>query len=261
MLLARWSDLSNWGDALNPVLIKMVSGEDVRRVESPSSRFWRRRRHGQPVYVVIGSTLRYACDDEAVVWGAGFRGIDDPLRRKPARVCAVRGPLTRLKLLAAGVECPEVYGDPALLYPRFYRPSVRKEYRLGIIPHFVDRDEPAVRRLGAQPGVRVIDIQGGINQVVDDICRCEKVASSSLHGMIAADAYGVPSAWIEFSRNVLGGGFKFYDYLLSVGRACRGPLVIGEDTAVADIEQAFGAPPPSIDLDKLWAACPFRKDA
>jgi hypothetical protein len=38
------------------------------------------------------------------------------------------------------------------------------------------------------------------------------VLSSSLHGLIAADALGVPNAWIGLSDALRGGDFKFRDY-------------------------------------------------
>lgn len=60
------------------------------------------------------------------MWGAGV--IDDAkeLPAHPKKVLAVRGPLSRKYLLDRGIECPAVYGDPALLVPKVYHPSVTK---------------------------------------------------------------------------------------------------------------------------------------
>ena len=85
------------------------------------------------------------------------------------------------------------------------------------------------------------------------------IAASSLHGVIAADAYGVPSTWIELSDKVIGKGFKFRDYFMSVGRTDREPLIVNETTKLKEVYDKFYDYKINIDLDKLWEACPFRK--
>jgi hypothetical protein len=47
---------------------------------------------------------------------------------------------------------------------------------------------------------------------LENLAGCESVASSSLHGLIFAEALQVPNVWIELSDKVLGGGFKFRDW-------------------------------------------------
>src|SRR5690606_38287819 len=136
----------------------------------------------------------------------------------PRRIHAMRGPLSAGVARRQGLQVPDVYGDPALLFPLLYTPQRSAEHQLGIIPHYADRQSPHVARLGALPGVDVIDITAGITEVPDRIARCTAIASSSLHGMILADAYGIPSTWIELSDQVEGSGFKFRDYLAGVGR-------------------------------------------
>ena len=161
-------------------------------------------------------------------------------------------------MLSVGIDCPEVYGDPALLCPLLYQPDMTKTHRLGIIPHYVDKGNSLVERFLQDPEVRLIDIQGGIYNVIDEINQCELIASSSLHGMIVADAYGVPSLWIRLSNTILGGDFKFKDYLASVGREVVGPLVITDGTTLAELFSHFQEYEIHIDLDKLLEACPFR---
>jgi len=87
-----------------------------------------------------------------------------------------------------------------------------------------------------------------------------KIASSSLHGVIAADAYGIPSTWIKFSDNVTGSGFKFFDYFKSVGRTDEGPLVIQEDSSIDEILDTYYHYKLNLDLKELWDVCPFRRD-
>lgn len=52
---------------------------------------------------------------------------------------------------------------------------------------------------------------------IDELCSCDCVISSSLHGLIIAEAYGIPTLWVKFSDEINGDDFKFYDYYASIG--------------------------------------------
>jgi pyruvyltransferase len=244
----------NWGDALNFVLVRKISGRQpvaVQDVYALGSR---------PVYSVIGSILGNSNLPNIEVWGSGFIGADRTFLRAPRRIHAVRGPLTRELVLKQGLPCPTLYGDPALLYPRYYAPSVEKEYDLGIVAHYMDRDSQWLDRTARDANALIVDVFSGVQEFVDQLCRCRFIASSSLHGLIAADAYGIPFTWISLSKRVLGSGFKFRDYFLSTGRENVKCLEISHDTSVSKIYD-FGVDADSqIDLDLLLGACPFRID-
>ena len=63
-------------------------------------------------------------------------------------VVAVRGPLTRQRMLSLSIDCPPVYGDPALLVPLVHpRRSETTRRKLGIVPHYKDASLPAVAAL------------------------------------------------------------------------------------------------------------------
>lgn len=264
MLLGRnrinavWWESRNWGDALNPVLIRHLSGREPFLVREYSVNLKQ-----DPIYTVIGSILHLpALQNEnllanTVIWGTGFISESGRVRRSPRQICAVRGPLTRENLLKTGIPCPEIYGDPALLYPRFYRPEITRRWKLGIVPHYADRDDPRVTGFGDCPEIRMIDIEGPVNGVVDQICSCSCIASSSLHGIIIADSYGIPSVRVQFSDRVIGDGFKFRDYDASVGRPGAEPLVVSEQTTPDDLLDGVSRHRPEIDLDALLDACPF----
>lgn len=250
--------INNWGDALNTVLIQKISGRKPYYVGEDFQ-----NTQNKPVYTVIGSILHQdeltRCGSNLVIWGSGFISSKGRLKAKPKEICAVRGPLSRAILLNQGYSCPEVYGDPALLCPYFYQSRSRKKYELGIIPHYVDKERvPSV--ICDDPDVLLIDIQGGIEKVVDQICSCKRIASSSLHGVIAADAYHIPSIWIKFSDRVIGDGFKFFDYFSSVGRTDESFLQVEDKTGVEDILDACHPYKLDLNIRKLWESCPFRPE-
>ena len=54
--------------------------------------------------------------------------------------------------------------------------------------------------------------------VIHEIAKCEHILSSSLHGLVVADALGIPNGWIKLSDRVVGDGFKFKDYGTAIKR-------------------------------------------
>lgn len=255
------NEVWNWGDAVSPVLSQLVTGrraELVDYTEYPD----------EPHLMICGSTLKWA-SATSVLWGVGeiAAGMSFVRRRsRPREVAAVRGPLTRQRLIAAGIPCPDVYGDPALLFPRYYHPPAQPEYELGVIPHYIDHDSPRLAALAADERVRLIDItqahrkdEHKVFSFIDEVRRCRRIASSSLHGLILADAYGIPSLWVELSDNVFGRGFKFRDYFQSVCRQPADPVRLHETSlSPADLIRLIDRRPYRIrfDGDRLLAHFP-----
>lgn len=238
----------NFGEWVGPYLYRAIAGREPTFAR-PSNRDLR------TVYTAAGSILRHTAEN-CVVWGSGIISRSDAFPR-PHRVLAVRGPHTRRRMHALGYECPAVYGDPAILLPHFYEPAGEVRRRLGVIPHFTDLDR--ARELFAGTDTPVIDVTQPVERVVDDIASCEAVASSSLHGIIVAHAYGVPASWVEFSDNLHGDGVKFADHYEGAGSPTPRPHRI----EAADVEaiEALVRDAPQPDLtplsDPLLAACPF----
>ena len=245
----------NLGDDLNYIFLRKVIKEYV--VVYNWSLLFKLLRVDN--YLCIGSIIENRCNSKSIIWGAGCISYDKPFV-KPKKVLAVRGPLTRERLLNAGVYCPEVYGDPALLLSQYYKPNVGKKYKIGIIPHYVDKSCSCINYAKGQD-VCIIDIQNytDFRCFVDQINECEFILSSSLHGIIIADTYGVPNAWVEFSNNIVGNRFKFYDYFLSVSRNIEKPIQIKTEFDMKDvIERKLDYVKPVIDLEKLKESCPFK---
>ena len=258
--ISWWNkDGKNWGDALNPILAELISGKKVNWIKTgdPSDE----QRH-----YCIGSILQSSMSTGSEIWGTGLMRGEHTLKVKPKKIHAVRGPLTRQSLIQQGFDCPEVYGDPALLYPRYYNPTIEKKYKWGIIPHYVDQKHPWLNRFRNMENVLIINILDPINTVVDQIKSCEKIISSSLHGVIAGDAYDVPSKWIILSGKIGGmerhngkiSCFKFRDYFESVKRIDIDPILCTPNIRLIDIEKQFVDYKIDIDLDLLYNACPFK---
>ena len=111
-------------------------------------------------YGCIGSLIDMGLfNSHTIIWGAGTIAGTAKLHYKPLKVCAVRGKLTRKYLLEQGIDCPEIYGDPALLLPKIYQPKVEKQYKLGIIPHYVDQENPLLGELSKLYGGNVCIIK------------------------------------------------------------------------------------------------------
>ena len=242
---------ANFGDALTPWLIHRVTGR-YPTFSRPDDR--------RPTLLVTGSIIGYA-GPHSTVWGAGIMQADDDISRE-ATIAAVRGPRTRRRALECGANCPEVYGDPALLLPRFHAPPVARSKAIGLAPHFSDRPH-LIGRFDLPSWMRLVDMQGPVENVIDGIRSCELVASSSLHGLIVAHAYGVPAVWIEFRPLPSGDRSKFLDYLESIGHIGEEPLRISVTELDSQVlrDHVIEAPAPGdIDLDALWDACPFRPE-
>lgn len=200
----------NYGDLLGKYLVEKISGRIIQFAHP-------KKRHlkdlFQPIYVTAGSILAHV-NQKCIVWGSGV--IKEAQIVKPARFLAVRGPETRRVLMSQGYEVPEVYGDPALLLPNYYYPKVKKKYKLGIIPHYVDYNS-VMELCNHLPDTIIIDMTtNDIEFTTRQILECEYVISSSLHGIIVSHAYQIPAIWVKFSDKLFGDDIKFKDYFASV---------------------------------------------
>lgn len=216
VILCNWYEHpeGNFGDDLNPWMLERMTGKTIIN----SNNIINFKINNE--FSFIGSILGEYPQRKMIIMGSGLISQDNPVKyKKESKFLFVRGPLSRKMLVEKGYYCPEIYCDPALLLPLIYVPTnLEKKYKLGVIPHYVDKDHPFIVKLKNHDDCKFIDIQGGIEKTIIDINSCEFIVSSSLHGLIVADAYGIPSKWIEFSDKVIGNGFKFRDYFLSVGR-------------------------------------------
>lgn len=205
---------NNFGDDINIPLLKALTG---KKVVIHHSTFC---NHSTNI-LCIGSIIEGFSDKYSIIWGSGALHGMETMKCKPKKVCAVRGPLTRDYLMKQEIECPTVYGDPALLFPLIYTPNAEKKYKLGIVTHYVDYNLPHVKTFREQhPEVLFIKLRNyeSWQTVIDEITFCEAIASSSLHGLIISDAYHIPNVRVKFSNEIEGGDFKYRDYFGGVNR-------------------------------------------
>lgn len=245
---------NNLGDDLNFYVLGAISGKKVFSAPNLLIKCSN--------ILFIGSILQKYINTKSIIWGAGT--IDEKTYSVscPYIVRAVRGPLTRQWLIKHNIDCPNVYSDPALLLPLIYRPNVKKKYKYGIIPHYVDWGAHEVKFLCdvlSDFSITLINMAKykSCEAVIDTINECEYVISSSLHGIIISDAYKIPNIWVEFSSKVDGNGFKFRDYFLSVNRNVENPLVINDELKFIDLEVLFSEfKKPSIDVMPFLKVAP-----
>lgn len=160
-------------------------------------------------------------DKPVHIWGTGLMFDYDNIEQEAVRpfiIHALRGEKTRKRLsyiLEEDISC--VLADPGILAPMIVE-SCEKKYHVGIVPHGIDKEEEIFEKmLEYYPNSKIIDVQNEPRDVLKEISSCEYIISTSLHGLIAADSYGIPNCWCEISDRILGNGFKFHDYFSSFG--------------------------------------------
>ncbi|MFZ2282391.1 MAG: polysaccharide pyruvyl transferase family protein [Lutibacter sp.] len=249
----------NYGDLLGKYLVEKISGKNVCFA---NPRKWSVANYFSPIYCTVGSILAYATK-KTIVWGSGIILRDQEVLN--STFLAVRGPQTRIRLIEMGYDVPEVYGDPALLLPNFYFPSIEKKYKIGIIPHY--NDFKMVNGWYHQDkSIKVIDLMTlNIEKTTDELLECDQIISSSLHGLIVAHAYNIPAVWIKFSDKLYGDGIKFQDYLESIEIPLYTSLIYEEKMSLNTLKMLFinkCALPNKEVIEKLrnglMKVCPFK---
>lgn len=244
---------SNIGDDLNYYFLREIS---VRPIVITSETLI--AKYLCKNYLVIGSTIAMFSNKKTVIWGAGMIDKNLPDHIHIGNIKAVRGPLTQKALNNKGIVCPSCYGDPALLLPYHYQPiDVKKKYEIGIIPHYADLN--LLNHLSKLKDIHIIHTRGynDWHYFIDEILQCRCIVSSSLHGLIIAEAYNIPSQWIEFDGTESRDHFKYHDFYLSVGKN-QTPLYIDFNTTKDDlIFECSKWKAGAIELENLISSCPF----
>ena len=134
------------------------------------------------------------------------------------KILAVRGKLTLQRLLKNGVKTPKsvILADPGILFPFIFNMSqinsTKKIYRLCIIPHYVDKENSLIKNNIKVNNSFILDINDNPDKFVKSLLKCERVLSSSLHGLIISDSLGIANMRMIVSSKIKGGDYKFKDY-------------------------------------------------
>jgi len=235
----------NFGDYLSLKLVERIVGQPVRV-------FRRHPKNTEKKLLAIGSLLSFAANDD-VIWGTGINGKllkKESYNFEHLDVRAVRGPLTRQFLYDNfQIECPEIYGDPALLVPYFF-PEFEKPYSPSrdfiLILHYSEE-----HLFSKEEHPYVVYSTDPWEKIIETILDSKFVISTSLHGIIVSEAYGIPARLLRLTETEPL--FKYQDYYLGTGRP--------------DFQYAFslnealsmgGEPPFLCNLEKLYDAFPFE---
>lgn len=227
---------SNFGDSLSPKIVERIINKSLLQ-----------NKNYRQQMLALGSILHFAKDND-VIWGSGRNGkiADDKHKFTNLDVRAVRGPLTRKFLLSKGIKCPEVYGDPALLMPLLFPElKVNPTFEYIVIPNINEMNE-----FKKFPNL-VLPTQDCMS-VVEKILKAKFVISGSLHGIIVAEAFGIPARLLRITEkeNI----FKYQDYYCGTGRS--------NFRIAYSLEEAIkmgGEQKPIIDLKLLLESFPYDK--
>ena len=203
----------NFGDALSPVMVSLCTGLPVARVPFGSA---------APRLAAVGTIGHGFAGGTVWFWGTGsslYRNPFAPGEQKelyttPAdttiHIAATRGPISERVLSAAGtITAPGIYGDPVWLLPRFHRRPVKQRWDLGVILHLSDLTDrefevhfnPLHERYIIAPEfagrVKLINTVTPVSvpalfDKVDEIRACRRIVSTSLHGLVIPESYGIP---------------------------------------------------------------------
>lgn len=231
---------NNWGDDINYYFLHLISGKKI--IFFPTGRIT--NLFHIPCLLGIGSLLSFWSLDNMTIIGSGILAESsvDNIRGTPSKVCFVRGPISRKILCEKGIETPEIYGDLALALPLYYYPKIAKKFKLGIVLHYADENLDTVNQIKNQfSDIKFIYMRGykKWTDIIDSILSCEVIFSSSLHGLICAEAYKVPCQWIYFSDErhfaemwPTGWKLKFYDFYFSIQKNFIRPIEVNKETDI-----------------------------
>jgi hypothetical protein len=195
---------ANLGDSLSAVIVAALANRPIRHVNFCD-------RVTKLVAVgTIGDQIR---NGTAIIWGTGVSIAARVLLKNALctsyDVRAMRGPISANEYREVGIQVPRVFGDPVWLLPSIIFKPVSKRYELGVIPHIGEvsghhpdsppHTEASCYTTDPADSTSVIVINTwhqpnweGLLDKVRLIRSCKRIVSHSFHGVVIAEAFGIP---------------------------------------------------------------------
>jgi len=218
----------NLGDALSALMVSVVAGLPVSRKGFDAN---------VERLVAVGTIAQNQKNGHVHLWGTGLdaeRNAFDPALGHFAlppetafTVHAMRGRRGAEVLRRCGLTVPDAYGDPVSFLPRIMgqRPVVQT-HELGVVLHITELTDvtpaalplPSLIRYSIPPelagAVRIIHTKTdntteAMLACVDAMRSCKRIASTSFHGLVIAESFGIPNVW--FSTEPGGGAMLEVD--------------------------------------------------
>lgn len=198
------SEHGNFGDEITREIITTVFKRKV--VWSPSD---------QCDLIGAGSIIEHTSDgkgdNKPFLWTSGFiEAGDQTISSADYKITGVRGRKSLERVV--GDKSNISLGDAGLLASFLLQGTPAKKYKIGLLPHYADKESELIQELAAQDSVCVIDATWPCKKVIETIAQCDVVLSSSLHGLIVSDSVGTPNLHLKLSDKLKGGSYKFEDY-------------------------------------------------
>ena len=218
----RASPWPNLGDALSAVMVAAIADLPIER----------RGFDDQRERLAAVGTIGHAQKGGVVhFWGTGIDPMRNAFDASLGRFAvppgteliphAMRGRMSAQRLREEGVATPFVHGDPVWFLPKLVStPVVEQTHELGIVLHITELESPtpeslvkeAYRRYRIPPSlqrtIRIINTytENSLDSIfakIDEMRSCRRIASTSFHGLVIAESFGIPNVW--FSPYPAGG--------------------------------------------------------
>lgn len=224
-----YTDEPNIGDAINPIIVKKIMKynpicTDQFNCQISGIGSGLRRFFVNPYDMNNIDTIQYfenkhkVYNKEIILWSSGFITTptckEIPISEK-IKVASVRGELSKKyieTIINKRLDCS--VGDAGLLVSKLIKKPLCPKYKLGIIPQRREKNEMIYQEIAMEISdsiiidVEPLDPMTFIKQIID----CECIISSSLHGLVLADSFCIPSRHVKYTNKLVGDGIKFRDY-------------------------------------------------